>query len=389
AEIIKGNITILTSPDNLITDYFENANIGAALVNAAIMVLQAIIIIKKSKQEISGLLVASIFTLAGFSLFGKNLYNSTPIILGVYAYAKFRKIPFCQLTAIALFGTAIGPVVSEVTFNFALPTFQGIFFGVLAGFISGFFMPVLAQHFINFHKGFSLYNIGFTAGIIATVCTALFRGLGYKVETVYLVSKGNNKELAMFLLVLFAMMLIAGLAANQWSFKGYGALMKESGRAGSDFIKKYGRGVVYINMALLGIVFTAYILIVGGKLNGPTIGGIFTVVGFGAIGKHLKNVLPILLGVFLASYFSVHDVNSTAALLAALFGTTLAPLSGYYGPVAGIIAGALHMIFASNLSFLNAGLNLYNNGFSGGFIAAILVPIYEEIYKIKNKIKNA
>ena len=118
------------------------------------------------------------------------------------------------------------------------------------------------------------------------MCTAL---LWSRIcETVYLVSKGNNKELAMFLLVLFAMMLIAGPAANQWSFKGYGALMKESGRAGSDFIKKYGRGVVYINMALLGIVFTAYILIVGGKLNGPTIGGIFTVVGFGAIGKHLK-----------------------------------------------------------------------------------------------------
>ena len=60
----------------------------------------------------------------------------------------------------------------------------------------------------------------------------------------------------------------------------------------------YGPGLVYINMALLGIVFTTYILIVGGELNGPTIGGIFTVVGFCASGKHLKNVLPILLGVF-------------------------------------------------------------------------------------------
>ena len=46
------------------------------------------------------------------------------------------------------------------------------------------------------------------------------------------------------------------------------------------------------------------------------------------------------------------------------------------------------MIFAANLSFLNAGLNLYNNGFSGGFIAAILVPILDEIYKIKDKIKT-
>ncbi|HQD50806.1 MAG TPA: DUF1576 domain-containing protein [Defluviitaleaceae bacterium] len=388
SEIIKGNIVILTSPDNLVTDYFKIANIGAALFNAAIMVVQAIIMIKLSKQAINGLLVASIFTLAGFSLFGKNLYNSTPIIIGVLAYAKVSKTPFNQLIPVALFGTALGPVVSEVTFNFSLPTFQAVFFGISAGFISGFILPVLAQHYKNFHKGFSLYNIGFTAGITATMCTALFRGLGYKVETVSLISRGNNKELSFFLFLLFGIMLIAGLVANQWSFRGYGLLLKESGHGGSDFIKDYGRGLVYINMALLGIVFTAYVLFVGGDLNGPTIGGILTIVGFGASGKHLKNVLPILFGVFLASYFSIHDVNSTAALLAALFGTTLAPVSGCYGPLAGVIAGAFHMIFAANLSFLNAGLNLYNNGFSGGFIAAILVPILDEIYKIKDKIKT-
>lgn len=160
--------------------------------------------------------------------------------------------------------------------------------------------------------------------------------------------------------------------------------MKESGHGRNDFLKKYGYGLVYINMALLGIVFTVYILIVGGNLNGPTIGGIFTVVGFGASGKHLKNVLPILLGVFLVSYFSVHDINSTGALLAALFGTTLAPVSGFYGPMVGIIAGGLHMVFVSNLSFLNGGMNLYNNGFSGGFIAAILIPILDGIQRIKH-----
>ena len=31
-EIWQGNITIFTSPSNLVTDYFEIANIGAALV---------------------------------------------------------------------------------------------------------------------------------------------------------------------------------------------------------------------------------------------------------------------------------------------------------------------------------------------------------------------
>lgn len=385
AEILYGNIVILTSPANLITDYFEIANIGAALANAALMVVQAAFIIKKGRQQISGLLVASIMTLAGFSLFGKNLYNSTPIILGVYAYAKFRKIPFSRLMPVALFGTALGPLVSEVAFNLGLPAFHGISLGILVGFIAGFFIPVLAQHFINFHKGFSLYNIGFTTGIVATLCTALLRSLGYNVETVNLVSKGNNKQLALFLFILFGGMFVLGLATNNWSFRGYGAIMKESGHGNNDFIKKHGRGPVFINMALLGFVFTAYVLAVGGELNGPTIGGIFTVVGFGACGKHLKNVLPILLGVFLISYFSVHDVYSTVALLAALFGTTLAPVSGYYGPVAGVIAGGLHMMFAANLSFLNAGMNLYNNGFSGGFIAAIIVPVLEEVHKLKSE----
>ncbi|MGI6168612.1 MAG: DUF1576 domain-containing protein [Christensenellales bacterium] len=384
-EIWYGNIAILTSPANLITDYFKIANIGAAFVNAAIMVVQAIIIIKRSKTRIDGLLMAAIFTIAGFSLFGKNLYNSSPIILGVFAYARFAKIPFAQLVPVALFGTALGPLVSEVSFNFGLPFYQGLLLGMLSGVVSGFIMPVLARHFINFHKGFSLYNIGFTAGIVATLCTAIFRGFGLDVDSLYLVSHGNNKPLSLFLFILFAAMLLVGLASNRWSFKGYRLLMKESGQGVSNFLKNHRHGTVFINMSLLGIVSMLYILIVGGELNGPVIGGIFTIVGFGASGKHLKNVPPILLGVFLVSYFSVHDVSSTSALLAALFGTTLAPISGYYGPIAGVIAGGLHMTFSANISFLHAGMNLYNNGFSGGFIAAIMVPILEKISEKKDK----
>lgn len=41
-------------------------------------------------------------------------------------------------------------------------------------------------------------------------------------------------------------------------------------------------------MGLLGLVSTFYVLIIDGSLNGPVIGGIFTVVAFGAFGKHLK-----------------------------------------------------------------------------------------------------
>jgi len=385
AEILRGYIVILTSSANLVTDYFEIANTGAALVNAAIMVLQAVVMIGRCRIRLSGPLAAAIFTVAGFSLFGKNPYNSAPIMLGVFAYARLCKIPFSELIPTALFGTALAPLVSEVSFNFGLLPYHSLLLGILAGFVTGFFMRVLALHFINFHKGFNLYNIGFTAGIIGTLWTAILRCFGVAVDSVYLVSQGNNLPLSILLFAMFAAMLTTGLAINRWSLRGFKALIKETGRGGGDFFESHGHGPVFINMALLGIVSTLYILAVGGELNGPTIGGVFTVVGFGASGKHLRNVLPILAGVFAVSCCSVHDVNSTAALLAALFGTTLAPVSGSFGIVAGFVAGGLHMILTTNISFLHAGMNLYNNGFSGGFIAAVTLPVLEKIREIRNR----
>jgi len=84
-------------------------------------------------------------------------------------------------------------------------------------------------------------------------------------------------------------------------------------------------------------------------------------------------------GVFLISLFGIHPMNAPTALLAALFGTTLAPLAGRYGVLAGVLAGALHMLLVGNVSFLHAGMNLYNNGFSGGFIAAALFPLLDAL----------
>ena len=82
-EIWQGSLTILVSPANLITDYFALANVGAALMNAALMAFLSIGTMALTRVKITGTVVASIFTIAGFSLFGKNLYNSLPIILGV------------------------------------------------------------------------------------------------------------------------------------------------------------------------------------------------------------------------------------------------------------------------------------------------------------------
>jgi hypothetical protein len=206
---------------------------------------------------------------------------------------------------------------------------------------------------------------------------AIFRSFGLETPSVYEVSQGNNQTFAILLGIFFASMILVGYIMNDKSFKHLRKLMRQPGRLVSDFVTTEGFGVTLINMGLLGAFGVIYIIVVKGQLNGPTIGGILTMMGFGAFGKHLKNALPIMLGVFLATQLKLWDVNSTGAILAALFGTTLAPISGQFGWKAGILAGFLHMSIVMNVGYLHGGLNLYNNGLSGGIVAATLVPILD------------
>ena len=67
--------------------------------------------------------------------------------------------------------------------------------------------------------------------------------------------------------------------------------------------------------------------------------------------------------------------NQPGPLLAALFGTTLAPLSGRFGPLVGVVAGMLHLALVMRTASWHGGLNLYNNGFAGGLTATLIVSI--------------
>lgn len=53
-------------------------------------------------------------------------------------------------------------------------------------------------------------------------------------------------------------------------------------------------------MGIMGFVVTGFVVLIGETLNGPLLAGILTVVGFSAHGKHFKNTIPILLGVYIA-----------------------------------------------------------------------------------------
>ncbi len=380
-EIISGLGRIAVDRSILVSDYMEIGNIGSAFFNAGILMVLCTLIAKKNKVNMNGTTMAAVFTVGGFALFGKNIYNVWAIMLGVYLYSKYKGEKFSKFILIAFFGTALGPLVSQISFGLGFPVGVAVVAGYLAGILAGFVLPPLAAHFVKFHQGFNLYNLGFTCGIVGTIFMAVMRAFTLENEKRAIVASGHNKELGIYLYLLFASILVFGYVFNNKSFKGYGRLLKRSGRAVEDFVLLEGFGLTLINMAILGVITTSYVLLVKGQLNGPIIGGILTVAGFGAFGKHTKNILPIMLGVLLASSVMQWEVNATGPLLAALFGTTLAPIAGVFGWTAGIIAGVVHMALVMNVGSLHGAMNLYNNGFSGGIVAAVLVPIFESLRK--------
>ncbi len=142
-------------------------------------------------------------------------------------------------------------------------------------------------------------------------------------------------------------------------------------------MRSYGLGATLFNMGTMGLIGMAAVFIIGGDWNGPVVGGILTLVGFAAFGKHPFNALPPMIGVGLMALLSDYGLRAPASQLAVLFAATLAPISGTYGPVAGVAVGMLHLVLVQTVGVLHGGLNLYNNGFAGGMAAGLIVPILE------------
>lgn len=388
SEIVRGVIKISTSKTNLITDYMALANPGAAFFNAGLISMLSLILIKRSGAHLSGATLAAFFTMTGFAFFGKNVFNSIPITLGTYINSRLTGTRFNTVILSAFYATGISPFISEIAFAMGFPLLQGLIYAYLVGIVIGMVFPLLSSRFLTFHQGYNLYNGGFTAGIIGMFSLGFLRMFGFEIQSVEVVSHQYSNQLLLVLVVMFSTLLLVGLYQQNWSFREYDKLTKETGRLVTDFTRFYGFGLTLVNMAIMGFIATGYVVLTGASLNGPIIGGIFTVVGFSAFGKHPRNTLPIFIGVYLAMVLNVYDPRSTGATLGALFGTTLAPITGSFGPLAGIFAGFMHAGMVTNISYLHGGVNLYNNGFSGGFIAATLAPIFEVTREIINDKKR-
>lgn len=378
--MLEGMKAIYLAPGVLISDFMAIGGVGAAFFNSGLTLFSVVLFAHKMGARITGALVASLFTVAGFSFFGKTLLNSIPLIIGVYLYAKVTDLKFSDMLHVAYFSTGIAPAVSFVIFGLGLPFALSIPAGILAGLIIGFVVTPLSGSMLAFHHGYNLYNVGFTIGIAGIAFAGILRMFDFEVKTVRFIYEGDDLIMRGFMLFLSLSLMAYGLYRNG-GIKGYDKILKRSGRLVSDFVIENHMGLVLFNMGLLGLLTTLYVILVQGPMNGPVMGGIFTVMGFAAFGKQPKNIIPIILGVFLTSLLNKYDVGSTDAILVALFGTTISPVAGHYGFLAGLAAGFLHKGISTNIGFAHGGMNLYNNGLAGGLAAGIIVPILEFIVK--------
>ena len=389
SSIKEGLIKIFQEPDFLITDYMAVGGIGAALVNASLLTLVCIGIIYILGMKVSGQTITSAFMMFGFSLFGKNLINIWAILIGVFLYARYLKYSLANYIYIGFYGTSLSPLIMQVMQMERFTPMEGLLAGGILGIAIGFALPPLVEHVQISHKGYSLYNVGFASGIMATIIVSLMKSLGMQIQTRLIWHTGTNEIFEILLLLLFVGIIAAGIIHSpKETYFAYKKILKSSGIGGTDYLKEVGFPAVLINIGVNGLIASLFVISIGGDLNGPTIGGIMTIAGFGATGKHIRNIVPVMAGVYLASIIELWDITAPSALLAMLFSTTLAPIAGEFGILPGLVAGFLHSSVALNVGILYEGMNLYNNGFAGGIIATFMVPTLQAARKSTSREKK-
>ncbi|MCL2588542.1 MAG: DUF1576 domain-containing protein [Oscillospiraceae bacterium] len=373
--IWEGLLRILTSRSLLVTDYAELGGMGAMLISSVLVASFSLATMIAGGVKPSGGVIMGIWLILGFGFFGKNLLNTIPLVAGVWLFARVKRMPFRDVAVTTTLCATVAPIVSEIAYltPFAQPA--GAIMGTFVGLFVGFIFAPLASAMGKVHGGYLLYNAGFVGGLVATFAVSILRSGGFEIVTMNLWATGYNLPLGVLMYIISAALILLGLVtggSEKW--QKLRKMQKHSGRLVTDYFALYGNAM-YLNMGILAAIGTTVTLAIGGAINGATMGGIFTIAGFGAFGKNVRNVLPIMIGCILGAYFDVVDLTAPSNMLAILFGTGIAPMAGQFGVFWGIVAGFVHVNLVGFVGLLNGGLNLYNNGFAGGFVVLFMIPI--------------
>ena len=379
--LLTGWWKIQISEMGLITDPVEIGGVGAALLNSALILFLSTMLVRYERAPFAGVSLACLFMMAGFALLGKNLLNMAPVMLGGWLYSRYQQESFARVIYLTMYATCLSPLVS-FTFNHMSPWLRWPAM-ILCGIVIGFLIPAVAGFTIRVHQGYNLYNVGFAAGFLALAIASVLKGFGVVLTLETTWGSENHTQLMVLLLILIAALFVLGVVLGCRNWRIYKRLLRHSGRSVADFILLDGVAPTFVNMALVGAVALAYLLLLyplGVRINGPLACCVISIMGFGAFGMHPKNIMPVMLGALLAAFFLPQlPFTAPGVLLALMLCTGLAPIAGQFGWQWGIVAGFIHMCVVQHTSGLQGGMNLYNNGFTAGLVCVLLVPIIEAL----------
>lgn len=445
--LIEGYKIIITHPSMIDFDGLKQAGqLGTAFFNSGILLFIVLLIYRLTKTDMQGVQIAAAMMVVGFSFYGKNPLNIWFPILGVLAHTKIRGKELNTATALAVFSTALSPVFSQLAFGMtdrymldqqglAPATIAAYALGALMGFLAGYMVSVVADHFPGLHRGYVLFNAGFAAGIVGMILNSLMKAVGFGSENyraaiyatsmqdvwdgalsglhdnaphasellndpafnpAYMTASDNaNWILGLMLAVCFGYLIISGFLLG--GGKSYRGMFWHSCKGG-NFVEKFGFSASLINMGIVGLFATAFVFFtIEGVLAGPVFGCIWTACGFAGNGVTVRMYLPTMIGVFLGAFllaglngmfhgesffeYGLAHASSRGMLLAAIFSCGLAPIVGEFGFLAGLFAGFVHSLLVVNTGWLHGYTSLYNNGLSLSLIATFLHPIYAYLQK--------
>lgn len=377
-ELIDGVVSILKNGNILITDYMYIGGFGATLLNSSITSLLILSLFKINKIKPNGSVIMSLWLTLGFSMIGKNFLNIWPTIIGVYIYSRIQKENFSNYMLIAVLSSALAPISDQIFRILNINFIPNLILSITISILIGIILPPLCKFTLKIHQGYNLYNVGFANGLITMFFVSILSFVNIEINTNFYWSIEYKRKVIIMLCLIILYLLFIGI--KKGSIIKLNKIFKHSGRTVTDYYLMYNNAS-FLNMAILGIVFLLYILTINGDLNGAVVALLFCIIGFGALGKHIFNTIPIALGVIITSLISNIPLNTPTILLTTLGSTALAPISGQFGVIIGIIAGSMHLILMNNIGHLSGGINLYNNGFIAGIVAMILLPIIDGFKK--------
>lgn len=383
---------------------------GAVWVNASIISFFVWGTYKLFKEQVNGLELAAFGQIFGYAFYAESLLNIWPLFIGFMLEAKLNKKDLSKSVWGAWFSTALAPFVSTLAFNVDLinpGSPFAIIFATVVGLILGFGVGAFASYLKTLHKGRLLFNVGFTTGVVGWVGNNALKALNIVQEPVadqtYI--EGRNIEFWLVFMLINLLFIIGGMIYNG-GFKHYRKNLFWNRTFGGDYVEEFGIGTALINMGVVGTLALSYTLATPyGQLNGPVIGGVFTVAGFAASGITIRGLAPIWVGIYGGSLLmggfqglflregfiqgAFARVSSRAMTVAAMHGLGSTPVSEKDGWKSGAMVGFLHTMNVVNTGWLNGWMQSYNNGFSQGLVITLFRPIWYFFSKERKQEKLA